>query len=190
MVHRIVKPFTLFFILSAFLASSCLAEIHWTFHPSVHGVDGPSAAYVTTALGGSELKYVLPAKWTLSDTRFIPPGNVQANAFVVAVPIQAPAPWTPDRGKELDAAALSHFVPGGATGATVLSEAVLPVKIDGQSAYEISISYSFYAQAFTECIVYVEHGKTQLQFHLVALRNDYPNLHGAFIGSLLSLDGF
>jgi hypothetical protein len=190
MVHRIVKPFTLFFILSALLASSCLAEIHWTYHPSVHGIDGPSAPYVTSPLGTVELRYVLPAKWTLSDTRFFPPGKLEADAYVVAVPIQAPAPWTPDRAKELVAAVLSQSVPRGATGATVVSEGLLPVRIDGQSAYEICFSYSFYAQAFTGCVVYVEHGKIQLQFHLVAQRKDYPDLHGAFVGSLLSLDGF
>jgi len=185
-----VKLFTAFFVSSALLASTCVADVHWTYHPSVHTVDGPSGAYVTAKFRTGELRYAPPMKWALSDSRFIPPGKVEADAYVVAVPIRAPAPWTPDRAKALHAAALSQSVPKGATGAAVLSEGVLPVLIDGQSAYEICLSYSYYGQVFSESTVYVEHGNTQLQFHLGCLQNDFSTLHAAFLGSLLSVAGF
>lgn len=185
-----MKTFTALFVLSTLLASTCRAEIQWTFHPSVHGIDGRSAPYVTSMLGAGEIRYVPPLKWTVSGTRFIPPGKIEADAFVVAIPIQAPAPWTPDRAKALYAAVLSQMVPRGASKATFLSEGVLPVQIDGQSAYEICLSYVSYGQAYSEGVVFVEHGKIQLQFHFGCLTDDFAPLHAAFVGSLLTAQGF
>lgn len=176
-----------FFILDLLLASTCLADVHWTFHPSVHGVDGPTAAYVTSNLGANQISYIPPLKWTLSGTRFIPPGKIEADAFIDAIPIRAASPWTPDRAKALDTAVLTKMLPTGASHGAILSEGVMPIEIAGESTYEICFSYDRYAQSYTESVVFVEHGKTQFQVHLGCLKDDFALLHPAFVSSLFSL---
>ncbi len=185
-----MKTLTVLLVLSTFLVSSCPAQLQWTFHPPVHGPDGPSVAYATSGLGAIRIKYVLPAKWAVSGTRFLPPGKIEADAYVDAVPIKEQTPWTPDRAKQLHAMVLSQMVPRRSTDVSVLYEGIMPVQIDGQSSYEICVSYSYYGQKYTEGIVFVEYGKTQLAFHLCSLKVDFENLHPIFIGSLLSVDLF
>jgi hypothetical protein len=182
-----MKPVAAFFGLSALAASMCLADVHWTFHPSVHGVDGPSAPYVTSELGANEISYIPPLKWTVSGTKFIPPGKIEADAFIDVVPIGAPSAWTPDRSRELHSAVLGQMVPSGASKATVVSEGVLPFEMEGGSPYEICFSYNRYAQSYMESVVFVEHGKTQFQIHLGCLKDDFALLHPAFVSSLFSL---
>jgi hypothetical protein len=190
MVFAIAKRLAALFAASGLLASAAHAQVHWTLHEATRGLDGPEAAYVTSTLGANEIKYVLPTKWTLSGSRFIPPGKSEADAFVVAVPIQAPAPWTPERAKALHDAVLSQMVPSGASEAAIVSEGATSVQIDGQSAYEICFSYAFYGEVMMESVLFIEHGKTQLQFHLGSLKDDFADLHAALTRSLLSLDGF
>lgn len=172
------------------LTSTCLSEVDWKFHPSVHCDDGHTAPFVTTKIGAQEIKYVPPGKWALSGGRFIPPGKLEADAYIDALTIKAPTPWTPDRTKALHDAVLSQVVPHGATEVTVDSEGAMPVEIDGQTAYEICLSYHFYGQVYSDSVAFVEHGTLQLQFHFGSRKGDFADLHSAFLGSLVSIDGF
>jgi len=184
-----MKTLAAFFALSALLASTCSAEIQWTLHPSVQGIDGMTAPYVTSMLGGDEIRYVPPVDWTLSGDRFIPSGKVEADAYFDTARIQAPAPWTPDRAKALHSAVLSRMIPSGATDPAILSEGPLPVRVAGQSGYEICFSYFAYGRQFAESLVVAEHGDTQFQIHFGCLKGDFTDLHAAFVASLFTLRG-
>jgi len=185
-----MKSFTAGLALCALFASTCPAEINWTYHPRIHGPEGPESAYVTATVAGREIRYVPPVKWTVSGGLFIPPGKLQADCFVNAATIKAPAPWTADRAKAIHEAALAQLIPKGATNEAIISEGVIPIQIDGQSAYEICMSYAYYGQTYMKAVVFVEHLTMQLQFHFGSLKNDFADLHGAFLGSLSSVDGF
>ena len=158
-------------------------------HPSVIGSDGPTFPYVTTVLEGAEITYFPPVRWALSGGRFIPPGKTEADAYVEAVPIQGPAPWTPERAKAAHEAVLARIVPKGATNAAVVSEGATSFRIAGQCGYEICFSYAYYGQEYGGSVIFVEHGKTQLQFHLGCLKRDFDTLRGALNGSLFTLRG-
>jgi hypothetical protein len=183
-----MKTVAAFFALGALLASPCSAEIQWALHPSVHSIDGHTAPYVTAMLGANEIRYVPPTMWTLSGSRFIPPGKIEADAYFDTAQIQAPAPWTPDRVKAFHDTVLSRMIPKGAANAAILSEGPL-AQSAGQSC-EICFSYDAYGSQFVESIVILEHGNTQFQIHFGCLKADFPDLHAAFVGSLFTLRGF
>ena len=185
-----IKRLTAAFVLGAFAVSTCPAAVQWTFHPSVRSIDGKTTPYVTALLGANEIRYVPPMGWTLSGSRFIPAGKVEADAYFDAASIQAPAPWTPDRARALHDTVLSRMAPSGATNVAIASEGILPQAIAGQSAYEICFSYSLYAQQYAESVVFFENGKTQFQIHFGSLKPDFPDLHAAFLHSLHRFSGF
>lgn len=184
------RSVVIFLVLSALLASTGLADIHWILHPSVHTADGPSSAYATSILGSREITYVPPVHWLVSGTRFLPPGKTEADASVDAIPIKEPLPWTPDRIKETHAMVLSQAIPGGASKPAIVSEGMLPIQIDGQSVYEICVSYAFYGREYMESVDFLERGTLQLRFKFGCLKDDFTPLHAAFIASLLTLQGF
>jgi hypothetical protein len=171
------------------LACTCRAGIDWTFHPSVQGTDGPTAPYVDSMVGGSEITYVPPVKWVVSGSQFLPPGKREADAYIEAYSIKAALPWTPDRAKALEAAALSRL-PRGATNVKIDSEGVASLQVAGEISYEVRFSYIYFGQTFVESVLYAEHGTVQLRFHFGCLKSDFDALHAAFIGSLFSVRGF
>jgi hypothetical protein len=140
-------------------------------------------------LDAGEIRYVPPRNWTISGTRFIPPGKLEADAFVNVVPISAPAEWTPDRMKAVSSAILSQMSAKGASNITILSQDVLQNQIPRQTTYELCFSYTYYGQAYTKSIVFVELGKLQLQFNFGCLKDDFATLHTAFARSLRSVQG-
>ena len=185
-----MKKVPAFFTLWALLASTCLARIEWTYHPRVHGIDGWTSPYVTAMLGGNEITYVPPVKWSVSDERIIPPEKTEADAYFDVVRIDSPAPWTPDRITEEEKMVLTRMIPRGSTNPIILSEGPLPFRPSGQDAYEICFSYDCYARQFNESVVFVEHDKVQLQAHFGSLKKDFPDLHSAFVASLFTFHGF
>jgi len=188
MVHPVTKTFAAILSLALLVSANSSAEISWSLHPSISGPDGPSAPYVTATLGPRQIKYVPPIKWKITDTQFIPPGVPGAYAFANAIAIDKPAPWTTDRLKTLHDFILSHLPPG-AKDASILSEGPLPVQIDGQPPCEISATYAYYGQTYSESVIFIERDKTQFQFHLDCPNPAFPSLHALFLSSLLSLDG-
>ena len=190
MVHRVKYRFSAVLLASLFWAVNCFGEMEWAFHPSEHTNDGASAAYVTAPLDGGQLRYVLPSGWCFSGDRFLPTGKNEADAYIDAARIQSPSPWTPDRAKAVRDWIIAQKAAKKATNVACISEGELPFKIEGQSAYEFTLTYGYYGQRFTEAVVFVEHGQVQLQIHLGALKDDFAELHKEFVATLFSVNGF
>jgi hypothetical protein len=182
-----IRSIAILLALGSLLVSACRAELDWTYHPKVPGIDAPVPAYVTSKLETGEIRYIPPQKWTVSGTRFLPPGKIEADEYAEAISNQTRAPWTPERGQALYAEMASQITAKGATTVTLLSAGVTPILMAGQAAYEICFSYSFYGQAYTESVVLMDLGRTQLRFHFGCLQGDFAALHPTFVRSLRSV---
>jgi hypothetical protein len=190
MVYSVIKKWFILCVAGIALASTCSAAIEWTLHPAVYGDDGLTAPFVTAMVGSNEITYVPPTQWMASGARVFPPAKIEADGYFDVAAIQAPSDWTADRVKVLHDTVLSRMIPRGTANPGIVSEKVLPMQIGGMSAYEICFTYARFAQQFEESVVFVEHGKTQLQIHFGSLKQDFADLHAAFLGSLFTLRGF
>jgi hypothetical protein len=172
------------------LIASCPAALHWTFHPPYFVPEGEMTGYATTMLGTAEVRCVVPGRWTVSDTHFLPPNVSEADGYVDAVQIPTATAWTPEKTKALHDQLLKQGIPRGATEAAILTEKELEVGIGDKSSYEITYSYNYYGQAYSGAVIYVEHGKLQLQVHFGALKKDFPVYYPVFVGAIQTMNGF
>ena len=176
-------------ILALCFSLRAMAGTNFQLHSSEIGSDGPTAAYVTFKNGDHEARYVPPLKWNVSGDIIRPDGKDMAEARIEMIPIPLALPWDKDHVKHVQEWILASFVPKGSINVSVVSAAACSMKICGLEPYEFVVSYACYGLSYQSSVTIVERDKTRFCFIIVAKQKDFQNLHGAFFGSLFSLDG-
>ena len=74
-------------------------------------------------------------------------------------------------------------VPPGATNIQLVSQEKNPLKIERKETFLVTLSYSFYGNAYQRSILLLNRGTEQIQFQLDCRQVDFRELQTAFLGS-------
>jgi hypothetical protein len=139
---------------------------------------------------GRSITYEQPRGWKYSGEaariRFTPPEFLQAQAEIIQSPLREPASFNEDTMKLLRAGVLASIPRGGQNG-VVTAEEQNPIAIQGQPTYAVTVDYNLYGQDYRLGALFVNLQNTQLQFRVIAKKENFEKVNRTFRGSLLSL---
>ena len=139
---------------------------------------------------GRAITYEQPRGWTYSgDTnhiRFNLPDIGQAQAEMVQSPLLGPQTFNDATAKLLQNQVLAS-IPPGSQNATVISEEQNPVSINRQQTYAVIIGYSLSGQEYRLSVIFLNLPNTQVQFRVIARKQDFEEVNRLFRASLFSL---
>ena len=166
-----------------------MAEPKFQLHPSEPGSDGPTARFVTFKNGNHEIRYVPPAKWSVSADRFQPEEREMAAARIEMFPISPALGWDKEHEKTVREWVMAHFVPKESSNLAFTPETADSLKICGLDSHEIVFTFWLFGMTYQTGVVVVESDNTRFCFILGAQKKDFNELYQAFLGSLYSVDG-
>jgi hypothetical protein len=139
---------------------------------------------------GRAITYEQPRGWTYSGDsnriRFTPPDIRQAQADMAQSPLLEPQTFNDATAKLLQNQVLAS-IPPGSQNVTVISEEQNPVSINRQQTYAVIIGYSLSGQEYRLSVIFLNLPNTQVQFRVIARKQDFEEVNRLFRASLFSL---
>lgn len=140
---------------------------------------------------GRVIAYEQPRGWTYSGDasriRFMPSGTIQAQAEILQSPLPEP--------QNIDEAVTKHLkdqviasLPTGSQSPVLIGEEKNPLSINGRQSYAVTVAYLLFAQEYQMSVTFLNLPKTQLQFRVIARKQDFETVHRLFRASLYTLE--
>ena len=139
---------------------------------------------------GRPITYEQPRGWKYTGDaahiRFTPSEFAQAQADIIQSPLTEPASFDDATVKLLRARVLAS-IPPGSQNAVIISEEHNPITISGQPTYAVTIGYDLAGQDYRLGALFLNLKDTQLQFRVIARKENFEKVNRPFRGSLISL---
>ena len=180
-----VRPLILA-LAGSLLIAPARAELDLTPTLSEYELDGVKFKQLTFSDGSKTVTYSPPRGWDYSGSAaqltLRPPGKSQAEAKITKVALSQPASFDEETVKKLVQKAIAS-VPPGSTDIQLVSQEKNPLKIERKETFLVTLSYSFYGNAYQRSILLLNRGTEQIQFQLDCRQVDFRELQTAFLGS-------
>ena len=181
-------------LLIALLAASAIFEcaagpIDFTPTTGQRELDGIVFPQVIVHQDGHSITYEPPRGWTCAgnETKLtLTPKVSQAQASIEQAALPSPQTFDEPTVEQLRLAVLASLPPDAQDVQLVAGEGN-PVRINQQDSYELTVSYSYFGQAYQMSVLFANLGDLQVRFRIVTRKEDFEELHRAFRGSLFSL---
>jgi hypothetical protein len=178
------------FILAVAAASRAGAAIDFTPTSGERVLEGIVFKQLVFHENGRSITYEQPRGWKYSGEaariRFTPPEFGQAQAEITQAPLTEPASFDDATMKLLRTRVLAS-IPSGGQNAVVTAEEQNPISINGQRTYAVTVGYNLFGQDYRLGTIFVNLPNTQLQFRVIARKEDFEKVNRLFRGSLVSL---
>jgi hypothetical protein len=180
-----VRPLILA-LAGSLLTAPARAELDLTPKPSEYELDGVKFKQLAFSDGSKIVTYAPPRGWDYSGSAtqltLRPPGKTEAEAKITKVALSQPASFDEETVNKLVQKAIAS-VPPGATNIQLVSQEKNPLKIERKETFLVTLSYSFYGNAYQRSILLLNRGTEQIQFQLDCRQVDFRELQTAFLGS-------
>jgi hypothetical protein len=180
-----VRPLILA-LAGSLLIAPARAELDLTPKPSEYELDGVKFKQLAFSDGSKIVTYAPPRGWDYSGSAtqltLRPPGKTEAEAKITKVALSQPASFDEETVNKLVQKAIAS-VPPGSTNIQLVSREKNPLKIEGKETFLVTLSYSFYGNAYNRSILLLNRGTEQIQFQLDCRQVDFRELQTAFLGS-------
>jgi hypothetical protein len=180
-----VRPLILA-LAGSLLIAPARAELDLTPKPSEYELDGVKFKQLAFSDGSKIVTYAPPRGWDYSGSAtqltLRPPGKTEAEAKITKVALSQPASFDEETVNKLVQKAIAS-VPPGSTNIQLVSREKNPLKIERKETFLVTLSYSFYGNAYNRSILLLNRGTEQIQFQLDCRQVDFRELQTAFLGS-------
>jgi hypothetical protein len=157
--------------------------------PSTYKLEGIKFPEILFHDGKKTISYDPPFGWTYNGTStkctLQPPGKAQAQASIELASSPKTRGFDEERIKQLKATAAT-LLPAGSENVEIASAELDPLQINGNSTFELTISYMFYGQPFKMSVLFLDVENSELRFRLQSQSSDFQELQKAFRRSLFS----
>jgi hypothetical protein len=139
---------------------------------------------------GRRVTYEQPRGWRYSGDatkfRLTPPDFAQAQAEIQQAPVPKDANFDAAATQDLQKQVLASL-PEGNQNAAVVGEERSPITVNGVATYGVKVTYNLFGQDYEMSALFANLPKTQLQFRVIARKQDFAKVETLFRGSLISL---
>jgi hypothetical protein len=178
------------FILAVSAGSHADAAIDFTPTTGERVLEGIVFKQLVFHENGRPITYEQPRGWTYSGDaariRFTPAEFGQAQAEIIQSPLKEPESFNNATLKLLRDRVLGS-IPTGGQNPVVIAEEQSPIRINGQQTYAVTVGYNQFGQDYRLGAIFVNLPDTQLQFRVIARKDDFEKVNRTFRGSLISL---
>ena len=180
-----VRPLILA-LAGSLLIAPARADLDLTPKLSEYELDGVKFRQLAFSDGSKIVTYAPPRGWDYSGSAtqltLRPRGKSQAEAKITKVALSQPATFDEETVKKLVQRAIAS-VPPGSTNIQLVSREKNPLKIERKETFLVTLSYSFYGEAYKRSILLLNRGTEQIQFQLDCRQFDFRELQTAFLDS-------
>jgi hypothetical protein len=178
------------FILAVLAAARAGAAIDFTPTTGERVLEGIVFKQLIFHENGRRITYEQPRGWKYSGEaariRFTPSEFGQAQAEITQSPLTDPASFNDAAITRLRTGVLAS-IPPGSQNAVIVVEEQNPISINGQQTYAVTVGYKLSGQDYRLGTIFVNLQDTQLQFRVIAKKDDFEKVNRLFRGSLISL---
>jgi hypothetical protein len=178
-------------IAAVFLSAILTVKSGIDFTPGIGGrtLEGIKFTELYFRENGRKISYEQPRGWTYSGDssriKFTPPGVTQAFGEMGQAPLPAPQNFDDVTIKILQQKVVGSLPSN--SDVTLVQAERNPLMINQHETFEVTVEYQLYGERYQQSVLFMNLPDTQLTFRFLSRKADFDKLHGAFRGSLCSL---
>lgn len=159
------------------------AELLLNPQAATYEVDGVKVAKVVFTDGNKEISYVPPRGWECSgssaELMLRPKDKCQAEATITRMPLSQESGFDEATTQSLIKDAIAA-VPPESSNVQLVAQSLNPVFINKKETFLVTMSYTLFGDTYGRSVMYMNRGKEQFRFQLVARLSDFKDLQQSF----------